>query len=71
MEENETVEKTAKTDRSYGAFVKFLGTNAWGIAKAAWRVDAVKSVALTWLVRASVPGAPILIAIIDSYMGAS
>ncbi len=31
-----------------------------------WEVPAVKSFALTWLIRLSVPGAPVLIAVIDA-----
>lgn len=31
-----------------------------------WEVPAVKSIALTWLIRLSVPGAPILIAVVDA-----
>lgn len=69
--ENETVEKAATNSRSFGAFLKFAGKHAIDLAKAAWRVDAVKSLALTWAIRASIPGGAILIAVIDSYMGGS
>lgn len=35
-------------------------------AKIAWEVPAVKSAALTWLIRLGVPGAAILIPVIDA-----
>lgn len=72
MEENETVEKTAKTDRSVGAFLKFVGKHSWDFAKAAWRIDAVKSVALTWAIRAAgATGGAVIIALVDSYVSGS
>lgn len=36
-----------------------------------WEVPAVKSIALTWLIRLSVPGAPILIAVVDALTSTS
>jgi hypothetical protein len=67
--ENKTAEKTAENDRSFEGFIKAAGSVVWDIAKRAWRVEAVKSAALTWAIRAAIPGAPIIYAIIDSYVG--
>lgn len=71
MENNETADKAAETEkpkRSIGALAAFVGKHILNAAKAAWRVDAVKSAVGTWLVRASIPGVPIIIAIADSYI---
>lgn len=35
-------------------------------AKIAWEVPSVKSVALTWLIRLGVPGAAIIIPVVDA-----
>lgn len=35
-------------------------------AKVIWEIPAIKSVALTWLVRLGVPGGAILIAVVDA-----
>ncbi len=35
-------------------------------AKIVWEIPAIKSVALTWLIRLGVPGAAILIPVIDA-----
>ncbi len=71
MEENETVEKTAKTERAHGGFIKFVSKHGWDFAKRAWRLDAVQSAALTWAIRVSPIGGAIIFGIIDSYMGGS
>jgi hypothetical protein len=44
-----------------------------GIAKKVWAVDAVKSVALTWLIRTGLgaTGAGVLVAIVDAFAGGS
>jgi len=39
-------------------------------AAIAWEVPAVKSAALTWLIRLSVPGAAIVVAVIDAMVRA-
>ncbi len=71
MEENETAVQAAKTDRTLGGFLKFAGKHGWDLAKRAWRLDAVKSAALTWAIRISPIGGAIIVGIIDSYMGGS
>lgn len=71
MEENETVEKTAKTDRTLGGFLKFAGKHGWDFAKRVWRLDAVKSAALTWAIRVSPLGGAIIYGVVDSYLGGS
>ena len=69
MNDNETTEQVAETNKDKLPAVAAAGAFAWDLAKRAWRIDAVKSAALTWLIRASVPGAAILVAIIDGYVG--
>jgi hypothetical protein len=71
MEENETVEKTANTDRTLGGFLKFAGKHGWDFAKRVWRLDAVKSAALTWAIRVSPLGGAIIYGVVDSYLGGS
>lgn len=74
MEKNETAVQAANTDGSFLGFLGFLktaGTRALSATKWLWRVDAVKSVALTWAIRLSVPGAPVAIAILDAYLSGS
>lgn len=57
-----------KADRSFISFLKTAGSVAISAAKWAWRVDAVKSVALTWIIRAAPAGA-VVAALVDSYLG--
>lgn len=71
MEDNETVVKAATTDRSFGAFAKFIGKHGWDFAKRAWRLDFVKSMALTWALRASPVWGAALVALADTYLGGS
>lgn len=68
---NETTIKVAKTDPRLIGWLRIAGRHAWDLAKRAWRIDAVKSAALTWAIRASIPGAAIIVAIVDSYVGNS
>lgn len=69
MNDNETTEQVAEVNNTKPPMLKRAGAFAWDLAKRAWRVDAVQSAALTWLIRASVPGAAILVAIVDGYVG--
>lgn len=71
MEDNETAVQAAKNERTVGAFLKFAGKHGWDFAKRAWRLDAVKSAALTWAIRVSPLGGAIIVGILDSYLGVS
>jgi hypothetical protein len=53
------------------SLLKRAGSVALDLAKRAWRLDAVKSMALTWAIRLSPIGGAIVVGIIDSYLGAS
>lgn len=39
-------------------------------AKIVWEIPAIKSKALTWLIRIGVPGAPVVLSIIDALWAA-
>ncbi|KKI21336.1 hypothetical protein [Sphingomonas sp. Ag1] len=71
MENSETAVQAAKTDRTLRGFIKFAGKHGWDFAKRVWRLEAVKSMALTWAIRVSPLGGAVVVGIIDSYMGGS
>lgn len=51
------------------SILRRLGPVVVDLAKRIWRIDAVKSVALTWAIRVSPIGGAIIVKIIDSYVG--
>lgn len=52
--------------------LKKAGSFTWDLAKRAWRIEPVKSVAATWALRAiGATGGAFVVALVDSYMGGS